>query len=179
MCESRQTSSPHNRGDNRVWRHSAPPLFRPRPSPPPCASPYELYNFRANHAPCADRGPERLRVVARGLAHPPPCRYVGTYDHRAEPAKFEVETLAKYTEWSVMVEPRKQIFPPHMSRRGSCACVMDDSAWEPQPLLLCGGMGTRPHACRDVGRCRHLDSPLRHRALEQDTVLPMLCACHP
>src|SRR5215510_7436133 len=56
---------------------------------------------------------------------------------------------------------------------------MDDRAWEPQPLLLCGGMGARPHACRDVGSCRHLDSSPRHRAREQDTVLPMLCACHP
>ena len=65
------------------------------------------------------------------------------------------------------------------SRRGSCACVMDDRAWEPQPLLRCGGRGARPHACRDVGRCRHRDSPPRHRALEQDTVLPILCACPP
>src|SRR5262249_71517 len=32
-------------------------------------------------------------------------------------------------------------------------------------------------ACRDVGRCRHLDSPPRHSALEQDTVLPLRCAC--
>src|SRR5262245_55456934 len=31
-------------------------------------------------------------------------------------------------------------------------------------------------ACRDVGRCRHLDSPPRHSALEPDTVLPMLGA---
>src|SRR5262252_5276090 len=93
MCESRQTSSPHNRGDNRVWRHSAPPLFRPRPCPPPCASPSELYNFRATHAPCADRGPERLRVVARGRAHPPPCRHVDTCDHRAEPATFAAAEL--------------------------------------------------------------------------------------
>src|SRR5262245_24889954 len=61
--------------------------FRPRPSPPPCASPYELSNLRANHSPCAERGPERLRVVARGLAHLPPCRYVGTEDHSAAPAK--------------------------------------------------------------------------------------------
>src|SRR4029450_10134374 len=56
---------------------------------------------------------------------------------------------------------------------------MDERAWEPPPLLLCGGMGVRPHACRDGGRCRHLDSPLRHRAREQATVLPMLCACQP
>src|SRR5215813_5498778 len=57
--------------------------------------------------------------------------------------------------------------------------VMADRAWAPQPRLLCGGLGARPHACRDGDICRHLDSPLRHSALEQDTVLPMLSACHP
>src|SRR5215510_2924705 len=56
---------------------------------------------------------------------------------------------------------------------------MADRAWDPPPLLLCGGMGARPHTCRDGGRCRHLDSPPRHSALEQDTVLPLLSACQP
>ena len=60
--------------------HAAPPAT---PAP---ASPYELYNFRANHEPCANQGPERLRVVSRGLAHPPPCRHVGTCDHMSSPS---------------------------------------------------------------------------------------------
>jgi len=60
--------------------HAAPPAT---PAP---ASPYEPYNFRANHEPCANQGPERLRVVSRGLAHPPPCRHVGTCNHMSSPS---------------------------------------------------------------------------------------------
>jgi len=69
------------------------------------------------------------RVVARGRAHPPPCRYVGTYDHRAEPAKVEAAERTTYTEWSVMVEPRQHIVPPHMLQArlvrlpDGCSCV--------------------------------------------------------
>ena len=69
------------------------------------------------------------RVVARGRAHPPPCRYVGTYDHRAKPAKVEAAARTTYTEWSVMVEPRQHIVPPHMFQArlvrlpDGCSCV--------------------------------------------------------
>jgi len=78
-----------------------------------------------------------------------------------------------------MVEPRKHIFPPHMIQarlvrlRDGWSCVGTAAA----PAVR--GHGSSPHACRDGGRCRHLDSPLRHSALEQDIVLPMLSACHP
>ena len=153
MCESRQTSSPHNRSDNRVWRHSAPLLFRPRPCPPPCASPSELYNFRATHAPCADRGPERLRVVARGRAHPPPCRHVDTCDHRAEPATFAAAELTTDTEWSVIGEPRQPILPPHMIQarlgrlRDGGSCVGTAAA----PAVR--GQGSSPPR---LSRWRHL-----------------------
>ena len=53
-----------------------------------------------------------------------------------------------------------------------------ESWWESQRLLLCGGMGARPHACRHVDRCRHVDSPFHHRAVEQATVPPLLGVCH-
>jgi hypothetical protein len=67
-------------------RQCTRPVHATPPAPPAPASPYELYNFRANHEPCANRGPERLRVVSRGRAHPPPCRHVGTCDHMSSPS---------------------------------------------------------------------------------------------
>jgi len=70
--------------------HAAPPAT---PAP---ASPYELYNFRANHEPCANQGPERLRVVSRGLAHPPPCRHVGTCDHMSSPVWSKYSNSLSY-----------------------------------------------------------------------------------
>src|SRR5262245_1833088 len=97
----------------------------------------------------------------------------------AEPAKFEAAQSTRYTDGSVIVEPRKPIFPPHMIQallvrlRDRCSVVGTPAS----PAARRHGSSS-PRLAEMLASANISAAPLHHRALEQATGPPLLCVCH-